>query len=59
MNACINTVFLMLSVFVFQTHMADPHPSPHWEPLVLVPLEDLAAQHWVGLIVSLLLKHEA
>lgn len=30
--------------------MADRHPLPHWEPLVLVPLGDLAAQQWVSLI---------
>lgn len=33
--------------------MADPHPSPHWEPLALVPLEDLAAQHLRALCLAL------
>lgn len=30
--------------------MVDHHPLPHWEPLVLVPLGDLAAQQWVSLM---------
>lgn len=32
--------------------MADPHLSPHWELLVLVPLEDLEAQRWQDLCLA-------
>lgn len=33
--------------------MVDPLRLLHWEPLVLVPLEDLAAQHWLALCLAL------
>jgi len=36
--------------------MADPLPLLHWEPLVLVPLEGLAAQIWVSFTETILLK---
>lgn len=39
---------------VLQIHMAAHHPLPHWEPWVLVPLEDLAAQHSVSPTVVIL-----